>query len=211
MIMTPVIRKFALTAHITFSVGWLGAVLAFLALAVAVLTSYDAQLMRGLYLAIGVTGWFVIVPLCLASLLSGLVMSLGTRWGLFQNYWVTVKFLLTIISTLILFGFTQTLSNLGTLTADPTATIDELRNLAQSPVLHASGGLLVLLVNTTLSVYKPWGKTRYGWRQKQEPQKDLSADLKSSWKAQWGHYLLLGIISLVLLLLVLHLSLRSGH
>ncbi len=33
--MTPIVRKFALTAHITFSVGWLGAVAGFLALAIA--------------------------------------------------------------------------------------------------------------------------------------------------------------------------------
>jgi hypothetical protein len=111
--MLPPIRKFALTAHITFSVGWLGAVAGFLALAVAGLTSQDVQMVRAAFLAMNVTGWYVIVPLCLASLLTGLVMSLGTKWGLFRHYWVTVKFLLTIISTLILFGFTQTLNNIG--------------------------------------------------------------------------------------------------
>ena len=36
----------AITAHITSSVGWLGAVAAFLALAVAGLTSQDVQLVR---------------------------------------------------------------------------------------------------------------------------------------------------------------------
>ena len=211
MNMTPAVRKFALTAHITFSVGWLGAVAGFLALAVAGLTSYDAQLVRGLYLAMGVTSWYAIVPLCLASLLTGLVMSLATKWGLFRHYWVTVKFLLTLVSTLILFGFMQTLSYIGVLAADTTMPIDELRKLSQSPVIHSGGGLLVLLVNTTLSVYKPWGRTRYGLRKQHEQNEGLSSNrITSTWE-RWGRYILLGIISLLLLFLVLHLSLGGGH
>lgn len=41
--------------------------------------------------------------------------------------------------------------------------------LRRSLVTHAAGGLLVLLVTTTLSVYKPRGMTRYGWRKQHEP------------------------------------------
>ncbi len=51
MTMTPHLRRFALTAHVTSSVGWLGAVGAFLALAVAGLTSQDTQMVRATYLA----------------------------------------------------------------------------------------------------------------------------------------------------------------
>jgi hypothetical protein len=174
MTMTPPIRKFALTAHITFSVGWLGAVAVFLVLAITSLTSLDAQLVRGLYLAMEVTGWYVIVPLCLASLVTGLVVSLGTAWGLFRHYWVLAKFLITIASTLILFGFTRTLGYLGNLAADTTLAIDNLRT--PSPVLHASFALLALLVTTTLSVYKPWGKTLYG-RRKAEGRKVVHNNL----------------------------------
>lgn len=208
--MTPFIRKFALTTHITFSVGWLGAVAGFLALAVVGLTSQNVQLVRGLYLAMEVTGWYVIVPLCLASLATGLIVSLGSAWGLFRHYWVSAKFILTIVSTLILFGFTQTLSYIGGLAVDTTMSIDELRNLSQSPVIHSGGGLLVLLVNTTLSVYKPWGRTRYGLSKQHEQSKGLSSNRISSTKKTWGRYILIGLISLFLLFVVLHLSLRSS-
>jgi hypothetical protein len=84
--MTPRLRKFALTAHITFSVGWLGAVVAYLALAVAGLTSHDVSMVRAAYLSMELTGWFVIVPFSLATVLIGLVQSLGTQWGLFRHY-----------------------------------------------------------------------------------------------------------------------------
>jgi hypothetical protein len=173
MTLTPPIRKFALTAHITFSVGWLGAVAGFLVLAVAGLTSQNVQLVRGLYLAMEVTGWYVIVPFCLASLATGLIVSLGNAWGLFRHYWVSAKFLITIVSTLILFGFTHTLGYLGNLASDTTLSIENLRN--PSPILHASFALLALLVTTTLSVYKPWGRTRYG-RRKAEGRKVVHTD-----------------------------------
>ncbi len=211
MTMTPGIRKFVLTVHVTFSVGWIGAVVAYLALGVAAVISQDAQTVRAAWIAMELTGWYVIVPLALASLLTGLVMSLATKWGLFRHYWVTVKFLLTIISTLILFGFTQTLSSIGILAANTTMPIDELRNLSQSPVIHSGGGLLVLLVNTTLSVYKPWGRTRYGLRKQHEQNEGLSSNRIISTRERWGRYILLGIISLLVLFLALHLGLRSSH
>ena len=68
MIMPPRLRKFALTAHVSCSVGWLGAVAAFLALAVIGLTSQDAQTVRGAYLVMEEAAWLVLVPLAFASL-----------------------------------------------------------------------------------------------------------------------------------------------
>jgi hypothetical protein len=81
MTMPPCLRKLALTAHVTSSVGWLGACVVFLALAVVGLTSQDAQTVRGAYLVMEPTAWLVLVPLAFASLLTGIVQSLGTTWG----------------------------------------------------------------------------------------------------------------------------------
>ena len=164
--MTPGIRKLALTAHVVSSVGWLGAVAAFLALAVAGLAGRDPQLVRGSYLAMELTGWYVIVPLCLASLVSGLVQSLVTPWGLFRHYWVLVKFLITAVSAVILFAYTKTLGHLGSLAADAATSADALRS--PSPVVHSGAALLALLAATALSVYKPRGMTRYGLRERRE-------------------------------------------
>ena len=87
MTMAPSVRKLALTAHVTSSVGWVGAVASSLALGAVSLTSQDAQLVRAVYLTMEPLAWYVLVPASLASLLSGLVMSLGTRWGLFRQDW----------------------------------------------------------------------------------------------------------------------------
>lgn len=173
MTMTPGLRKLALTAHVTSTVGWLGAIIGFLALAISGLTSRDIQTVRATYLAMELTGWYVLVPLCIASLLTGLVMSLGTPWGLFRHYWVLIKFLITVASALILFMYTRTLNHLGDLAADTTLSLDDLRN--PSPALHAGLALLALLVTTTLSVYKPQGMTRYGRRKQREQRTRVAA------------------------------------
>ena len=169
MIMTPRLRKLALTAHVTSSVGWVGAVVGFLALAVAALTSQDAQLVRAAYLAMELTGWFVLVPLAVASLLTGLVQSLGTKWGLFRHYWVLVKFVINLVATIVLLLYMQTLGYLAGVAAQSTLSGDDLGELrSPSPLVHAGIGMLLLVVAATLSVYKPRGMTRYGQRKQHE-------------------------------------------
>jgi hypothetical protein len=166
MTMTPGLRKFMLTVHLTFSVGWIGAVVAYLALGVSAVTSEDAQSVRAAWIAMELTGWFVIVPLALAALLTGLVMSLGTQWGLFRHYWVLISLVLTVFATTILLLHMPTVSSI----ADVARQADgaDLGRLG-GDLFHAGGGLLVLLVTTVLNVYKPRGMTRYGWRKQHEP------------------------------------------
>jgi hypothetical protein len=165
MTLPPGLRKLVLTVHVTSSVGWLGAVAAYLALAIAGLTAQDAQTVHAVWIALVSTGWFVIAPLALAALLTGIVQALGTEWGLFRHYWVLVKFLLTVFASAVLLLHLPTVSRLAATaaamdSANPTALRGEL--------LHAGGGLLVLLVTTTLAVYKPRGMTPYGWRKQLE-------------------------------------------
>ena len=162
--MKPGLRKIALTAHVTFSVGWLGAVVVYLVLAITGLASDDAQLARAAYLDLESVGWFVIVPFCLAALVTGLVQSLGAEWGLFRHYWILVKFLLTTVGTVVLLGHLPAISRMSNAAASPTWPGSDLGHLPIQLIIHAGGGLLILLTATTLSIFKPWGKTRYGRR-----------------------------------------------
>ena len=168
MIMTPGLRKFALCAHVTSSVGTLGAVAGFLALAIAGLVSQNTQTARSAYPAMKVTAWFVIVPLAFASLLTGVIQSLGTPWGLFRHYWVLAKLVLTVVVTLVLLLQLELIGYLADASSETSFSSADLRGLRMSPVIHAAGGLLVLLVPVALSLYKPRGMTRYGWRRQHE-------------------------------------------
>jgi hypothetical protein len=165
MTMTPRLRKFVLATHITSSVGWLGGVIVFLALAVIGLTRQDVPTVRAAYLVMEPAAWFVLVPLAVASLLTGLVQSLGTQWGLFRHYWVLFKLLMNVGAIIVLVMYTRTLGYLADVAAETTMSSEDLRLLRTPTVVFHSGlALLLLLVAIVLAVYKPRGMTQYGLR-----------------------------------------------
>lgn len=161
--MSPGLRKLVLSVHLAVSVGWIGAVAAYLALDVATVVSGDPHTLRAAYLTMEIIARLVIVPLALASLVTGIVIALGTRWGLLQHYWVVVSLLLTVIATVVLLIEVGTIGALASAARDPGTSIPELRGLA-STLPHSVGGIAVLVVVLILNVYKPPGLTRYGWR-----------------------------------------------
>lgn len=210
--MNPALRKLNLTAHITFSVGWLGSAAAFLALAVANLTSQDVQTVRAAYLSMKVIGWVVIVPLSIASLLTGLVQSLGTRWGLFRHFWVLMKLLITVFSTLVLLMFMQNLSESAGAAAGPALSLSDLSVLRKPAALQHSGvGLLLLLAATALSVYKPWGLTRYGRRKQRERQAPDSNNVASEDEPSLGLDISIAVLAVIMLVFLVQHFIGSGH
>jgi uncharacterized membrane protein len=165
--MSSGLRKFALATHLSVSVGWVGAVVAYLALDVTVATGPDPQLVRAAWIAMGLVASWAILPLAIASLLTGLVMSLGTKWGLFRHWWVLISFLLTVVATIVLLSEMRVITASAGVASDPSTSIDQLLALPTT-LPHSLGGLLVLLVVQVLNVYKPQGVTPYGWRKQQE-------------------------------------------
>ena len=156
--MTLALRKVTFTTHITSSVGWVGAAMAFLALAVIGLTSDDERTVRGAYLVMAPAAWFVLVPLAHASLLSGIALSLGTPWGLFRHYWVVLKLGITVFATAILLIYMGTFRQMAGVAADPVLDLATVRNA--SPIVHAVLALILLLAATVLGVLQAVGHDR---------------------------------------------------
>ena len=102
MPMSPRAARAMLIIHVVASVGWFGALLAFLAHAAAGTVSSAPQLVAAMELAMGVAAWYVILPLSVATVVSGLVQALGTAWGLLRHYWVVFKLVLTAVATVVL-------------------------------------------------------------------------------------------------------------
>jgi hypothetical protein len=154
-------RKLALAIHLTSSVGWIGAVIAYVALGVAASNSADPQTVRGAWVAMELVGWWVLVPLAVGSLLTGLVMALGSKWGLFRYYWVLFSFVLTTLITIVLVLHMPAVSSLAETARE--AKESSLAGLG-GDLFHAVLGLVALLLILVLNIYKPPGLTRYGWR-----------------------------------------------
>ncbi len=165
MTMPPPLRKFALTVHLTCSVGWIGAVIVYLVMVLAAMTTQDAETLRVAWMMMELAGTYAIVPLALASLLTGLLMALGTKWGLFRYYWVLISFVLTVIAAGVLIQHMQTVNFYAALASEQSSTdLTALRAGLSGELLHAGVGLVVLLVVQVLNVYKPQGLTPYGWK-----------------------------------------------
>jgi len=161
MTLSPAARKAALFLHVTFSVGWTGALLCYLALSVVASRSQEAETVRGAWSAMEVIGWWVIVPLAIGSLVSGVVLSLGTRWGLFRYYWVLISFILTSFAVLVLVVHMPSVSATAEIAREAS---DQSVLALASDLFHSGLGLVVLLAIGVLNAYKPSGMTTYGWR-----------------------------------------------
>jgi hypothetical protein len=208
--MTPRVRKFTITAHVAFSVGWLGATAAFLVLSIAGLTSHDAEVVRGACLSMNLISRFVVIPMSFAALATGLLQALGTPWGLFRYYWILVKFGLAILATsaLLIHQFAvmgEAARRVSGAAAEALFSPD-LLSLKTELVRAPSVAIVFLLTATTLGVYKPWGLTRYGRRKQQEWGK---AQPQPENETPFGLKVFLSLIGvLILTFIVLHLT---GH
>jgi len=208
--MTPTVRKLTITAHVVFSVGWLGAVAAFLVLSIAGLTSHDPEVVRGAYLSMDLISRFVIIPLCFAALITGLLQALGTPWGLFRYYWIVMKFGLAVFATIALllhqFAVMAVAAKRVSGAAAETLFSTDFGALKTELVRAPSLSILLLLVVTTLGVYKPWGLTRYGRGKRQEQRKVQPQPNNETPLGVKIFYAVIGV--LVLVVVALHLT---GH
>jgi hypothetical protein len=161
--MSPVLRKLTLTAHVTVSVGWLGAAVAYLALAVTALRTTDVAEARASFQVLQTVAWFAILPLCLAASATGLLQALATEWGLVRHRWIIVKAVLTAIGTAILLGHIPAIDRMSAV-ATNGESLDAVGHLPTQLVVHATGGVILLVAIATISVFKPWGKTRFARR-----------------------------------------------
>jgi hypothetical protein len=153
-------RPLVLTLHVVSSVGWLGAVAAFFALGLRGIALADPRAAFAAYAAMDLVARAVIVPACIASLVTGVLQSLITPWGLFRHYWVLFKLLLTVAATVLLLLHLGPIRYAADLASVTTPDLAALEPVARKLVVTSGAAVLLLLTTTVLSVYKPAGLLR---------------------------------------------------
>ncbi|MFC4495538.1 DUF2269 domain-containing protein [Streptomyces ovatisporus] len=149
-------RRALLVAHVTVSVGWLGISLCLLTLALAGVRNPDGFAETAV-LSMKLFGDWLLLPVALATLGTGLVLSLGTPWGLARHRWVYAKFWLTLAAAAL------TVFSLRPGLADAAATLTSGGTLPAPDLLAPPAVSLTLYAFlTAVSVLKPWGLTRRG-------------------------------------------------
>lgn len=177
MRMTRPVRDIALSIHVIASVGWIGTLGVFLVHALVGLFSADEQIVRAMYMAMSISAWFVILPLSAASFATGMIQALGTAWGLIRHYWIVFKLVMTAAATAVLLMKLTPISYLAEMTAQPSFSSSDLLGLRTSTMLHAAGGVIVLVLVAGLAIFKPRGLTPYGARQNNhKAQADAGSD-----------------------------------
>ncbi|MFK4269354.1 DUF2269 family protein [Streptomyces milbemycinicus] len=153
-------RRALLVVHVVVSVGWLGLTLCLLALGIAGAASGSADTAEAAYRAMKIFGDWLIAPISLASLLSGVALSLGTPWGLARYRWVYIKFWLTVPAV----GASIVALRAEIASAAGDASAGRAVPSAVDLVIAPSVALGVYLFLTAISVLKPWGLTARGRR-----------------------------------------------
>jgi hypothetical protein len=151
-------RNLLLTTHIAVAVGALGTDTILLALGVTGLVS-NADLIRAAYLAMDLLVSAVLLPLALAVLGTGILLGLGTQWGLARHYWVLTKLILTIVlASAAVFLLRPSLNHAAAnalalaLAELPTTGIGQV---AVRVTIASIVGVLLLTTAVVLAVYKP--------------------------------------------------------
>lgn len=151
--LSPGVRRWLVAAHTLVGVGWFGIVAAKLVTEVVGASGGDPGVTRAGFLFASALDRAVFPPAALATLITGIVLALGTPWGLFRHWWIVVKLVLTVgvIVTGVAFvgAWTQ-----QALTASPTQLSSVSGRLIGAAVVH----LLMLGAATIISVLKPWGR-----------------------------------------------------
>lgn len=151
---SPALYRFLLATHVIVSVGWLGVSVAKVVLGSVATTTYDPD---ALYASMRVVD-VVFPPTAVGAAVTGVLLSLGTKWGVLEHYWILAKLGLTVgvIATGVLL--------MERLIQQSIAATPGLEPAQVSLVSLSVAHVLMLGAATVVSVYKPWGKTRFGRR-----------------------------------------------
>ncbi|MFJ2771573.1 DUF2269 family protein [Streptomyces sp. NPDC087300] len=164
-------RRATLVVHVVGAAGWLGLTLGLLALALTAITTRSPAVVEASVRSMKVFADWLVLPLALVTLLSGLLLSLGTKWGLARHRWVYTKFWLTLATTAASVFALRPGVNDSAATVAAGDPITDPTGLIAGPIVS----LTAYVFMTVISVLKPWGLTRRGRKQRGQKQRG-SAD-----------------------------------
>lgn len=157
---SPGARKLMLSLHIVCVGSWLGAAVAMAFLSLLGIATDNPEVRRSAYLLMSIMDRNLIVPLVVASILTGVVLALRTQWGLFRHFWVMAKLVLAL--GMVVFAVSTVMPWVHAL-ADATAAggdVAVVGIVGQRLVIGVGIFLLALCAIVFLAVHKPWGAAK---------------------------------------------------
>ncbi|CAM4040165.1 hypothetical protein [Saccharibacillus endophyticus] len=185
--MSVATRKLILTLHVITTMGWLGSAAAYIPIASYALSNQNANTIKATIQIMSLVANVIVLPVAFASLITGIILSLGTKWGLVRHLWIFFKLVFTALAVFMLVAYTFELNHAVAIAEKGMLSNEDL-NVLQSPIhlIHPIGGLLIVISAAILSVYKPKGMTRYGWRKQMETKKNTESYTNPRWSKGMG-------------------------
>ncbi|MET9493957.1 DUF2269 domain-containing protein [Streptomyces sp. NPDC006552] len=164
-------RRALLVVHVTASASWLGVTLGLLTLAVTATATGAGPAVEASARAMKLFADWLVIPVALLTLVSGLLLSLGTPWGLARHRWVYIKFWLTLVTTAAsVFALRPGVDD-AVVTLSAGEALTRPTDLLAGPIVSLTSYVFM----TAISVLKPWGLTRRGRKHRASARKAVDA------------------------------------
>lgn len=157
-------KRWLLSLHLLFSAILFGNSVIFLVLSIAAAVTNDENVLKSSYTSMHIMATSSVRASTIGTVVTGIMLSLWTKWGLFKFYWIILKEILTIVSIgLGIIGF-----YLWTLEAFSITSTKGL-NALQNPVFIENRyqlfiGIILQIISLAImiviSVFKPWGRRK---------------------------------------------------
>jgi uncharacterized membrane protein len=159
-------KKWLLAIHIMFAGIMLGGAATTVILSITAMNTASAQVLQACYTIMHLLSKTSVRVSTIGTVVTGILLSVLTNWGLFRYYWIIVKEILTLLSIGIgIVGFYYW--SLEGLTLVTSEGLDALQNPAFT-VNHIQLwiGIVLQILSltsmTVISVFKPWGRRQTG-------------------------------------------------
>lgn len=164
--LTPPTRRAVMVLHAICGIGWMGVDIAVFILLMTARTTTDPALVVSGFNAIRMVVPIAVPPLSLGMLATGLLLGLGTRWGLVRYWWVLVKLVLALIMVVLVFlslvPGVNSIAVLSTTGVSADALRASLGSIPDQLLYPPVVSFLMLGTAAILSIFKPWRRTP--WR-----------------------------------------------
>ncbi|MFE0181004.1 DUF2269 domain-containing protein [Streptomyces olivaceus] len=155
-------RRGLLVVHVVASASWLGLTLGLLALGATAATTASPTAVEAGVRSMKLFADWLLLPLALLTLTSGVVLALGTHWGLARHRWVFTKFWVTSATTVATVLALRPGVNSAVAAVAAGEALPDAGDVLAGPVVSLSAYVFM----TVVSLLKPWGPTRRGRRER---------------------------------------------
>jgi hypothetical protein len=157
-------KKWLLTLHLLFSGLMLGEAFVFLILSITAVTTNDTGVLQACYTSMHVLSKTAVRYSVIFALMTGILLSVRTQWGLFKFYWIIAKEGLTILSVALgpIGMYVWTLKAVKLTSAEGSRVFQDPAFIVNRGELWT--GIILQILSLTailvISVFKPWGQRK---------------------------------------------------